>query len=57
MTVHKDRINTLFVCLPTCVCICMYAGGAAEEGAAAGASVGAAECLPAGDHRAGGGVG
>lgn len=37
--------------------ISVLAGGNAEERAAAGASVGAAECLPAGDRRAGGGAG
>lgn len=42
-----------------CVCphLCLRAGGAAEEGAAAGASVGAADCLPSGDCWAGGGAG
>lgn len=39
-----------------CTCLCMCAGGAAEEGAAVGAPVGEAERLPAGHRGTGGGA-
>lgn len=49
----------LYFCQHTFLHACnsVYIGGTAEEGAAAGASVRAAECLSASDRRTGGGVG